>query len=103
MSTTLDNMVAFYGPACTAISKHWPERFGTRVPRRIRMLKTARADIPFDPCPPAMKGVEYDCWVNSHGAVAACVSTAHRLGVKPDEFEVVEWHDFEAGKAGEIQ
>lgn len=34
----------------------------------------------------------YECWANSHGAVAGICANGFKLGVKPDEFEVVEWY-----------
>jgi hypothetical protein len=36
-------------------------------------------------------GEEYECWTNSHGAVTGICANGQRLGVKPDEFEVVAW------------
>ena len=35
----------------------------------------------------------YDCWVNIHGAVAGWCDNGEKLGVKPGEFDVVEWHE----------
>lgn len=32
------------------------------------------------------------CLVNSHGAVSVILPNEQRLGVKPYEFEVIEWH-----------
>jgi hypothetical protein len=52
-----------------------------------------RADFPFL-CPPntiAVKGEEYDAWVNRNGAVSAILPNGELLGLKPDEFEVTEW------------
>jgi hypothetical protein len=31
--------------------------------------------------------------VNSHGAVAGWCDNGEKLGVKPGEFDVVEWHE----------
>lgn len=35
----------------------------------------------------------YHTTVNSHGAVCGICDNGQALGVKPDEFEVVEWFD----------
>jgi hypothetical protein len=35
----------------------------------------------------------YACWVSIHGAVAGWCDNGERLGVKPGEFDVVEWHE----------
>jgi hypothetical protein len=59
------------------------------------MAKTVRSDIPFLLSGfqrVALEGHEYDAWVNSHGAVAAVLDKGERLGVRPYEFEVIEWH-----------
>ncbi|MFD2274145.1 hypothetical protein ACFS07_32580 [Undibacterium arcticum] len=65
------------------------------------MIKTVTADpmpvIGFatmgDNIPVAFRGMELDAWTNSYGAVAAVFSDGRKLGVKPDEFEVIEWSD----------
>jgi hypothetical protein len=80
-------------PALKHQSPHYPKRWGGKVPRRVLMTKTARSDIPLPRPLVATAGKEYDCWVNSHGAVAVIVGPYDSLGVKPDEFEVVAWHE----------
>lgn len=68
--------------------------FGERVPAKIRMVRTAVSDFAWmdrDAVPPAIISTIYDTWVNSYGAVAAVYPDGRKLGVKPDEFEVVEW------------
>lgn len=35
----------------------------------------------------------YEAWTNSHGAVCAICANGELLGLKPHEFEVVEWHE----------
>jgi hypothetical protein len=78
-------------PALREQSELYPVKWSGRVPKRIRMLKHVEGDFPIPPFAVAYSGKEYDCWVNSHGAVAA--NTEHgMLGVKPDEFEVIEFH-----------
>ena len=34
----------------------------------------------------------YTAWTNSYGAVCGICANGEWLGVKPDEFEVEEWH-----------
>lgn len=75
--------------------------FGERVPSKIAMKRTVHSDlvgIVPDAAPPAIISATYDTWVNSYGAVAAVLPDGRKLGVKPDEFEVVEW--FTPSKAG---
>lgn len=82
-------------PALKLRSRHYPERFNDRVPRRIKMLMTVRPDAwGFITTPPgtvAVLGEVYEAWTNSHGAVAAICKNGEVLGVKPNEFEVSEW------------
>lgn len=86
-------------PALEKRSELYPASWHDRVPKRIRMAKTVRSDVPVFlkghssfPDITAHNGIEYDCWVNSHGAVVAILDD-EMLGVKPYEFEVIEWHD----------
>ena len=85
-------------PALDFQSEHYPERFNGKVPKRVRLLRTIHSDLTaFIASGEFLFGVvgqEYDCLVNSHGAVSI-VSALYRdsmLGLKPDEFEVVEFH-----------
>ena len=58
------------------------------------MVATVRPDWPARGRP-AVAGEIYEAWTNSHGAVSAILPDGH-LGVKPDEFEIVEWSSPEA-------
>lgn len=87
-------------PALHERSDWYPrDRFGDRVPLRIRMLENVRSEVPFLMAPygvagtvrVALAGREYPAWVNSHGAVVALLEDG-QLGVKPAEFEVTAWH-----------
>jgi hypothetical protein len=86
-------------PALQKQSIHYPKHFLGRVPRRIRMTKTVSALNLANKSSKiiAKAGCIYDAWTNSHGAVSAVCSnnlkSDYHLGVKPDEFEVVEWYD----------
>lgn len=77
------------------IDKGYP--FGNRVPKTILMHQTVTSDLAFllgrDDTPVAVIGVKYPAWTNSYGAVAAVFPNGKTLGVKPGEFEVVEWFD----------
>jgi hypothetical protein len=85
-------------------SEHWPKRFGNSIPMLIRMNFTVRPDFPalleeskYQGC--VLTGGEvYHTTVNSHGAVCGICDNGQELGVKPDEFEVVEWYDPSANK-----
>ena len=83
-------------PALTFRSEHYPPSWRGRVPVRIRMAKTVRPDPPMTWLPEnagmaAELDRDYPCWVNSHGAVAAILPDGRHIGVKPYEFDVVEW------------
>ncbi len=90
------NLVPRTSPALRERSHHYPVRFLGKVPLRIVMLKTVHPDlgdvIPAKPGTVLVKDQIYECWVNSHGAVVGICLNGARLGVKPDEFEVMEWH-----------
>lgn len=87
-----------HSPALTHQSDHYPARFTRRVPLRVKLLKTVTADpMPYPLCLDQeslalVVGQEVDVWVNSHGAVSACMPEGKNLGLKPDEFEVIAWH-----------
>ena len=85
-------------PALTHQSRLYPANYRGRVPRKIKMAKTLYPD---EVCgislgkPGTMLEINmvYDCWVNSNGAVAGYCDNGEKLGVKPGEFDVVEWHE----------
>lgn len=79
------------------INKGYP--FGDRVPKTVRLKRTVTTDtvpgmgfISKDP-KVAVIGTTYPAWTNSYGAVAAVYPNGSTLGLKPGEFEVVEWHE----------
>lgn len=88
-------------PALKRQSSGYPLKYNGRVPKRIRMNETVQSEVfvftrsKEDAELIAIRGREYDAWVNSHGAVAAICDNGKLLGVKPLEFEVVEWHETE--------
>jgi hypothetical protein len=91
-------MAAMESPALCGVSAHWPKKWD-RVPKRVRMLRTALPDHILAMVNPklrglaAVKGQDYPVWVNRHGAVSAALPGGQRLGLYPSEFEVVEFHD----------
>ncbi len=81
-------------PALHEQSEHYPARFKGRVPQRIFMLRTIYPECPgAKPGTVARRDGEYDAWTNKHGAVCAVCDNGEHLGVKPDEFDVIEWHN----------
>jgi hypothetical protein len=73
----------------------YPECFNDRVPKKVKMLQTVKSDLPFDLGGDLFARVdqEYLVSVNSYGAVTALFPDGQKLGLKPHEFEVVEYHE----------
>lgn len=89
-------------PALSFRSEHYPSRFEGRVPRRVRIVAPhVMPDYPIALLAAEYRGLvarfgdEFDAWTNSHGAVAIIFPDGRQLGVKPDEFEVIEWYGAE--------
>jgi hypothetical protein len=88
------------GGAMHSISEHYPKRYKGKIPLKVKMLETVTSDLPFfimennDPANICIKGNEYWVRVNCHGAVSAVFEDQSELGLKPSEFEVIEWHEF---------
>jgi hypothetical protein len=90
---------------CPALHKRRHDKgypFGDRVPLTVRLRRTVHTDIipgiGFISTPPvvAKEAETFPAWTNSYGAVCAVFPDGKQLGLKPDEFEVVEWHTPEA-------
>lgn len=81
-------------PALKHQSEIYPPRYRGRVPWKIKMACTVRPDLEWlcktRGTVAVMDGV-YECWVNMHGAVSAICRNGEKLGIKPAEFDVVEW------------
>lgn len=76
-------------------SKHYPSYFNGKVPLKVRMNTTVSSDMPFFIAKNYQKAIyshEYYVSVNSHGAVAAIFEDGSQLGLKPGEFQVIEFH-----------
>lgn len=72
-------------------AKNW--RMPTYVPKRVQMLRTVRPDLRVTPDDNQLVcgyGQEYEVQSNRWGAVSAVVGEK-LLGLRPAEFEVVEW------------
>lgn len=88
---------AMESPALFKLAPEYPAYFEGKVPLTIKMKKTVTGDLPM--IMPgsadliAVGGNEYYCWVNSYGAVTAILPNNEQLGVKPNEFEVVLYHN----------
>ena len=82
-------------PALKHQSKIYPPRYRGRVPWKIKMACAVRPDLEWlfkTRGTVALMDEVYECWVNMHGAVAAICRNGEKLGIKPAEFDVVEWH-----------
>ncbi len=88
-----------YGPALKHHAKGYPVRWNDRTPKTIRMLRHVTPDALCAMVDPTARDMaaenagEYPAWTNSYGAVCAVFPDGRRLGVKPAEFEVVEWFE----------
>ena len=58
------------------------------VPKKVVLFQTVRNDFPFSQL--VANPGEYDVEVNQWGAVSVIIN-GESLGVKPDEFDVIEW------------
>ena len=83
----------FDSPALQGRSKNWPSYFHA-IPKRIVAIKQVTSDLPFGPRIICLPRAEFEVCVNSHGAVSAIADDGRLLGLKPDEFVVIEWHPF---------
>jgi hypothetical protein len=61
------------------------------VPAKVRLARPVCGDGPFRTT--KADAGEYSCETNQWGAVSVMASNGKMLGVKPAEFEVIEWRD----------
>lgn len=61
------------------------------VPARVRVLKEQFGDGPFRGA--GVPAGEHDCRCNKWGAVSVSARDGKFLGLRPDEFEPVEWRE----------
>lgn len=71
--------------------------WGDKLPKRVEMLSTVRTDLPFVTKKNliAHEGQVYDVKMNVFGAVFIDYPDGSYLGLKPGEFDVVEWQEVE--------
>lgn len=79
-------------PALKQRLNGYPKKWNDKVPLKVKLTKHVVSDLPFSKLA-AYSGQTYNVWVNSHGAVSAIMAGDELLGLKPDEFEVTEWHE----------
>jgi len=88
-----------HGPALKEKSRHYPKAWKNRTPKTIRMVRTVTPDVLCAMADPSVRSMradgdaEYPAWTNSQGAVCAIFPDGKHLGLKPAEFEVVEWFE----------
>ena len=63
-----------------------------RIPTRVRVPKTISGEWPVFHDTVVLPG-DYDADCNKYGAVSIRATNGKMLGLKPDEFEVLEWVD----------
>jgi hypothetical protein len=73
------------------VAKGYP--FGDRVPKTVRLRCTSSSDLFMGDWLVARAMREYPVWTNSYGAVSVVFPDGKKLGLKPDEFEVVAWYE----------
>jgi hypothetical protein len=119
MKLSREERTAYASPALTKQSEHYPARFEGRVPWKVRVLKNVHSfqGLPVEIIMALTDGKPSGCFsgdvflaeTNSHGAVSAVLpGTIYKfnpllcdcLGLKPDEYEVVEWMEFEKTTEG---
>ena len=61
------------------------------VPSRILVTQTVSSDIPGMGWSMRVTPGEHECESNKWGAVSVRASNGKLLGIKPSEFEVIEW------------
>lgn len=82
-------------PAIVYKSRLYPVQFNRRVPRSVKTLTSIRSPyIPGDPSPTIVpEGVVCKCWVSSNGDVVALLKTGREIELKPEDFEVITYHE----------
>jgi hypothetical protein len=88
--------IVMLSPALKELSDIYPPNRHGKVPLKIKMACTVKSDLPFFMQPKndmvAHKYEEYFVWCNSHGAMSAILPNGEKLGIRPSECEIVEWH-----------
>ncbi len=114
MKISREERTAYSSDAMSKQSDGYPARFAGRVPLKVRVLKSVVSfqGLPVEAIKALTEGKPSGCKrgdvffaeTNQHGAVSAVLpGTVSKyypllcdcLGLMPDEFEVVEWMEFE--------
>lgn len=83
-------------PALKLKALGYPAHWEGKVPRMVRMLRPVSPCIVRQGAPKGVEiGEEFEAMVNSYGAVSALLPGGFRLGLRPGEFEVIEFHQAE--------
>lgn len=115
MKLSREERTAYASGALTKQTENYPKRFAGRVPWKVRVLKGVHSfqGLPVEIVMELTDGKPKACApgdvffanTNQNGAVSAIIpGTIYKfnpllcdcLGLKPDEFEVVEWMEFGA-------
>lgn len=78
------------------VKAQYPAKFKGRVPLRIRLTKTIIPDLAYvsnESIDMLGGGEEYYVWVNAYGYIYAILPDGKNLRLKPDEYDVIEWHE----------
>jgi macrodomain Ter protein organizer (MatP/YcbG family) len=88
--------IVLSSPALKSLSELYPPNRRGKVPLKIKMACTVKSDRSLffnnDPDIVAHVDQEYYVWCNSHGAMAAILPNHIKLGIKPSECDIIEWH-----------
>jgi hypothetical protein len=88
--------IVMTSPALKSISENYPSNRYGKIPLKIKMSCTVKSDLPMfiDKTQGliAFEGQEYFVWCNSHGAMSAILPNGEKLGIRPSECEIIQWH-----------
>lgn len=86
-------------PALQFQSEHYPQEWQGRVPLIVTVVQEIEEPLyqinfltPTGHSKPE-PGTAWPAYVNRHGAVLAILEPGVMFGLKPSEFEVIEWHE----------
>lgn len=69
------------------------------IPSRVRLATVVRGDFPFNGT--MQRAGDHDCECNGYGAVSVRATNGKVLGLRPGEFEPLEWVENPRWKAGD--
>lgn len=61
------------------------------VPSRVLLVRPLHSDFPMTACLTTAEAGEHDCESNRYGAITVRATNGQMLGIKPEEFEPLEW------------